>query len=803
MGALSIAHDTLDPNYRPDIKSITHLGKLDGNRRNPSGNFTDSYFHFYCVRCGHKSVDYDATLLHESTNCNASITQDDFSCTHCNVYLDTKEECKIHLSTFCRYTAGKQCPVCGAKSTDTTNICMCGANANLYWDSIRDYICKKTNKLMRVEHLSIVRALIHLHFLTAIDFAETGSVRDYSAEAGTAAFAKEDPMTLEDVEVVINALPTIKKEGYIFLPGTEQTWAIADIVNLWNKSILSHERDPDSSSASCTSKNEQEANMTCKEQWDSFLQYTDETANPAAVLAAYNGLPKRGKMELLDNAVGNNTLMGYLIEASIVVDLEDLFNKLNMLKSGTIEESDTDSTQNETNDTAELSLVKEINKDKENRRTPQEFGSELFGGDEENEEEDTSGGRKNEEDDEDSQYMGLQFQKSRVEVEQHVPRTQHTVGHPQIGKQHNEDNEEEQGVEKTKDTTENNNESNNNNTEANNNNTEEREIEGTRKRTYHHPNDAYTIDQTKDKDEEDTLENTTDNEEKLRDAAELDANLRRKLGYEKEVDNSIQKETEERRRRETNRAKKEEDERRKEATRAAELQKTQEEEANELAKTQEAAHRTQREKEKKAEEDRITRIADLQKELEFEIERQAELEEESRKLDALEEEEKRIEEAQKLQKEEEERLQKEAHRLQKLQKETQRLRKEEKERLRKKEEEEVRKRTSEAQREKEEREREERQKREKEWRKKKEGMEAKLNADITKLRKQNKESELKMKERKDDHTKNEEQKSKQEFFRKQQEEEDANECIRKAFAGFFTKEVKKALKEKEKRKKKK
>merc|ERR1712004_850995 len=189
---------------------------------------------------------------------------------------------------------------------------------------------------------------------------------------------------------------------------------------------------------------------------------------------------------------------------------------MGMLKSGTIEESDTDSTQNETNDTAELSLVKEINKDKENRRTPQEFGSELFGGDEEDEEEDTSGGRKNEEDDEDSQYMGLQFQKLRVEVEQHVPRTQHTVGHPQIGKQHNEDNEEEQGVEKTKDTTENNNESYNNNTEANNNNTEEREIEGTRKRTYHHPNDAYTIDQTKDKDEEDTLENTTDNEEKLR-----------------------------------------------------------------------------------------------------------------------------------------------------------------------------------------------------------------------------------------------------------------------------------------------
>merc|ERR1712240_116108 len=288
------------------------------------------------------------------------------------------------------------------------------------------------------------------------------------------------------------------------------------------------EQDPDSSSASCTSKNEQDANTTWKEQWDSFLQYTDETANPAAVLAAYNGLPKRGKMELLDNAVGNNTLMGYLMEASIVVDLEDLFNKLHMLKSGTIQESDTDSTQNETWDTAELSLVKEINKDKENRRTPQEFGSELFGGDEEDEDEGTSGGRKNEDDDEDSQYMQLRFQKLRVEVEQPAPKTQHAAGHPQIGEQHNEDNEEEQGVEKTKNTT-----------ETNNNDTEKREIEGTRKRTYHHPNDAYTIDQTKDKDEEETLENTTVNEEKLRDAAELDAILRRRLENEKEVDTSI------------------------------------------------------------------------------------------------------------------------------------------------------------------------------------------------------------------------------------------------------------------------
>ena len=415
--ALSITHDTLDPTYRPDIKSTTHLSKLDGSRRNPSGMFTDSLFHFYCVECGHKSVDYDATLTHEETGCDSSIKRNDFSCTHCNVHLATKEECKIHLSTFCRYTAGNQCPVCGAKSTDTTTICMCGANANLYWDSIRDYLCKKTNKLMRVEHLDIVRALIHLHFLTMIDFAETGSVRDYNVEAGSAAINKENPMTVEDVEVVINALPTMKKEGYIFLPGTEKTWAIADIINLWSKSTLTHERDSDSSSTPSTPKSGQGASTTVKDQWDSFLQYTDETITPAALLATYNGLPKRSQIELLNKAVGNTTLMAHLIGASIVVDLEDLLDKLHWLKSGRIEESDTDSTQNETDDIAnqnntyDLSLVKEINKDKENRKRPQEFGSAYFGSNEEDDEEDTSGGRKNEEDDDDSQYLEIRLQK--------------------------------------------------------------------------------------------------------------------------------------------------------------------------------------------------------------------------------------------------------------------------------------------------------------------------------------------------------------------------------------------------------
>ena len=216
--ALSIAHDTLYPNYKPDVKSLTHLNRLDGNRKNPTGLYSDSLFHFLCIECGHRSADYDATLLHEKTDCNSLIKQKNFACPQCNIRFATREEGKIHFSTFCRYTAGTQCPICGTMSANTTTVCTCGANANLYWNKIRDYISKVTNKLMRVEHLDAVRALIHLHFLTKIDFAETGSVKDGSVEAGSAALDKEDPMTAEDVEVVINALPTMKKEGWIHNP---------------------------------------------------------------------------------------------------------------------------------------------------------------------------------------------------------------------------------------------------------------------------------------------------------------------------------------------------------------------------------------------------------------------------------------------------------------------------------------------------------------------------------------------------------------------------------------------------------
>ena len=388
--ALSIAHDTLYPNYRPDVKSITHLNRLDGSRRYPTGLFSDSLFHFFCIGCGHRSADYDATLRHEKTDCNSSIKQNDFSCSQCNIHLATKEEGKIHFSTFCRYTAGKQCPVCGAMSTDTTTICMCGANANLYWNKIRDYISKGTNKLMRVEHLETVRALIHLHFLTKIDFAETGSVRDNSVEAGSAALDKEDPMTAEDVEVVINALPTMKKEGYIYMPGTGKNCVISDIKNLWNESTLfPDERDPDSSPTPSTPTSARGASTTMQEQWDPFFHSTDETITPAALFATYNGLPKKNQIELLNSAVGNATLMGQLIEATIVVDHQNLLNKLHRLKSGTVEESDTDSNQEEVDDiadknnTCDLSLVREITKDKENRKGTQEFGSEYYGSNEE------------------------------------------------------------------------------------------------------------------------------------------------------------------------------------------------------------------------------------------------------------------------------------------------------------------------------------------------------------------------------------------------------------------------------------
>ena len=148
-------------------------------------------------------------------------------------------------------------------STNTTTVCTCGANANLYWNNIRDYVSKGTNKLMLVEHLDAVRALLHLHFLTKIDFAETGSVKEGSAEAGSAALDKEVPMTVEDVEVVINALPTMKKEGWIHMPDTGTNLVIADILELWNENtLIPDEQDLNSSPTPSTPASAQEASTT-------------------------------------------------------------------------------------------------------------------------------------------------------------------------------------------------------------------------------------------------------------------------------------------------------------------------------------------------------------------------------------------------------------------------------------------------------------------------------------------------------------------------------------------------------------
>ena len=86
------------------------------------------------------------------------------------------------------------------------------------------------------------------------------------------------------------------------------------------------------------------------------------------------------------------------------------------------------------------------------------------------------------------------------------------------------------------------------------------------------------------------------------------------------------------------------------------------------------------------------------------------------------------------------------------------------------------------------------QKREKEERKKKEEIEAKLNADIARLQKQNKESELRMKEKAEAHIRNKENRgSKQEFFRKQRERKDANDCLRKAFEEFHKRTLNKMM----------
>ena len=86
------------------------------------------------------------------------------------------------------------------------------------------------------------------------------------------------------------------------------------------------------------------------------------------------------------------------------------------------------------------------------------------------------------------------------------------------------------------------------------------------------------------------------------------------------------------------------------------------------------------------------------------------------------------------------------------------------------------------------------QKREKEERKKREEIEAKLNADIARLQKQNEEKELRIKEKAEAHIRNKENRgSKQEFFRKQRERKDANDCLRRAFEEFHKRTLNKMM----------
>ena len=399
--ALSIAHDTLYSDYKPDVTSSSHLDRLDNNRKNPTGLYTDSLFHFLCIDCGTRSADYDATLLHEKTDCHSSIKQKNRGCPQCNVRFATREEGKIHYSTFCRYTAGSQCPICGTMAA--SNVCTCGANANLYWDKIRDYVSKGTNKLMSVEHLEAVRALLHLYFLTKIDFAETGSVKEGSAEAGSAALDKEEPMTEEDVEVVMNALPTLKKDGRIHMPVTGTSLIINDIAGLWAEStLIPDEQDPNSPPTPSTPASAPGASATLT--WDNFWHSSDEAVTPAELLSFYKESPKERKMELLNDAVGDPTIMGHLLTATIVEDRQDLLNKLFRLKSGVAEESDIDNEQEKANDnvdknkTCELSLVKAIVKEGGNKDRREKFGSECYDGSDEEEDQEQDYSNKDKQD---------------------------------------------------------------------------------------------------------------------------------------------------------------------------------------------------------------------------------------------------------------------------------------------------------------------------------------------------------------------------------------------------------------------
>ena len=329
---LSIAQYALDEEYPgPDDTATLHIQAQEGQGRGRGGNYTDTLFHLLCVDCDQRFPNYKALRDHErQKKCpnenNARL------CNQCNVTLPTREAAKIHYMSVCRRPATPKCPVCGGETpekapleTSLTTPCTCAKNAEFFWNSLRDLIASKTNKLLTVERLAALRAVLSLHLTCQLDFARYPNLSGQWWNPKP--LGKQAPlMKKADFTAVVDMLPTVSDDGLIHFPDTKQTFTMQQMVEGVKRTTL----EPDVVEKSETTSRGD------SDMWDPYT--TMDKQGIAEFRDIFLAATKEDQIRTYKDALLDVNVLGALMSAHLIDGREDLKTKLFDLNCATAQE---------------------------------------------------------------------------------------------------------------------------------------------------------------------------------------------------------------------------------------------------------------------------------------------------------------------------------------------------------------------------------------------------------------------------------------------------------------------------------
>ena len=325
--SLSIAHDTIMEDYQgPGEQASVHLLRMDGTRKNQTGLYSDTLYHFVCVECGSRSANYPAMQTHEAgPGCQSPIKPAVKICSQCDLTIGTREGAKIHHATLCRRPASQSCPVCGIAAI--TEPCICSKNATMFWNTLRDYLTKGTNPLLNINHMDITRALLHLHFLAEMDFAPVTEEDNTDAKIAS---IRDDPQLLKEEDIIntLASLPVLKAGGAaIYLPAVDKEYTLAHISEMVRANIIAPDTSDNEETQSTESNSRKESG-----QWDNHQEKTG--VDIEQYREAFLNSTKTAKVAVLKQALSDMQVLGNLMAADLVDGREDLKTKLFKLNCG-------------------------------------------------------------------------------------------------------------------------------------------------------------------------------------------------------------------------------------------------------------------------------------------------------------------------------------------------------------------------------------------------------------------------------------------------------------------------------------